>query len=275
MHLKAILSSFILTTSTISLAYADTTPKTWPGKKWLEDNVFLAPFDLWVGVRAVTSPRYTGSDRYRYYLRPIVETEGSKRRPFIADSIAGGGVKLFDYYGAYLGGTLFWRDGWKAEDELKGLNERRSGLEASAVLGYENFRGFDAKLIASWGLTGDVKGLLVTAKMEQDFQLTPWWRITPGAYISWGSEEYMNNYFGISPEESLHSLHHLAAYKADAGFKESRLYISNMFQINDDVRLYLDGYANFALKEAKESPLIKDIGTDINYGGSAGLSFRF
>lgn len=270
MKQKIILSSLL---SIFALSAA----ADFPGKSWLEEKVVKDQFDVWIGVQGLAAPTYFGSDDYRYYPLPIVqlETYDKSPSPFIFDSIAGAGVKLVDYHGAYLGVAGYWRPGWSAKDDLKGLDDRDSGLQASALIGYENRYGLDAKIISSWGITGDVKGMLVTGKLEQDLQLSSWWRVTPGVAVSWGSNEYMDNYYGISAEESYRSEMNLSAYDADSGFRDARIYLENTFQVTDNIRLYLDGYIDFILDGAKDSPIVKDVGSDIGYGGSLGISFKF
>ncbi len=248
-----------------------------PGKSWVRENVIKDDFDVWLGVQSTVRPTYIGSDDYTYFPFPIVEVETNNNRPsrMIFDSAAGAGVKLLRFNNFFLGATGFWRSGWKGEDDLKGLDDRSGSIEASAVVGYENDYGFKALLVSSWGLTGDVEGLVVRAKAQQDLQISPRWTLRPGVEVSWGSEEYMDNYFGISSEESAESASSLAAYDADDSFTQGRIFLRSKYQLRENIRFYTNASVSFIFDDAKDSPIVKDVGSDITYDVGVGLSFKF
>ncbi len=248
------------------------------GKQWLRDEVIKQDFFLWLGVYTLSFPSYYGSDTNKFFVRPIIEVDKriKNETPLLVDKFAGIGVKLLDSQHSYFGVTGFWRRGWDAEDKLTGLDDRDGSLKASAVMGYANNDiGFETVLISSWGLTGDVKGLVITAKAEQEFRLNHLFRPTIGAKISWGDEKYMNNYFGISDSEAANAVYISKPYAPKSGFRDARIYINNRFDIHKNVRLYMDAYTSFILDEAKASPIVSEVGSDINYGGGFGVSFRF
>ncbi len=248
------------------------------GKKWLQDEVIKDEFYLWLGVHVFTFPTYIGSRKNKIYPRPIIEIDKriKEETPLIIDKAAGIGVKLFDYQHAYIGVTGFWRSGWDAEDELEGLQDRDGGLETSVLIGYNNNNiGFEAMLISSWGWSGDVEGLIVTAKAEQELRLNHLFRPTVGGRVSWANSKYMNNYFGISENEVINASFISRPYQSEGGFRDARLYVNNRFDLYKNIRLYMNSYIGFVLDEAKNSPIVADVGKDINYGVGLGISYRF
>ncbi len=248
------------------------------GKKWLREEVVKDDFKLWLGAYVMTFPAYIGSADNKIYVRPIIEVDKRVKNetPLIVDRAAGVGVKLFDYKHSYMGIAANWRRGWKGEDQLAGLNDRDGSLAASTLIGYANNDiGFEAMLVSGWGLFGDLEGLVVTAKAEQEFRLNYIFRPTLGARISWADEKYMNNYFGISDNEAANASYISNSYKPKSGFRDARIYVNNRFDLVEGVRLYMDAYVGFVLDEAKESPIVSEVGKDINYGGGLGISFQF
>ncbi len=247
-------------------------------KQWLEDEIIKDEFFLWLGLHAFSFPRYIGSSENEILIRPIIEIDKriKKQTSLIIDSDAGIGAKLFRYKNTYAGIGGFWRFGWDAEDDLQGLDDRDGSLESSLFVGYNNSEiGFETMLISSWGWFGDVNGFILTAKAEQELRLNYAFRPTLGARISWANSQYMNNYFGISSDEAQRATYISNAYEADAGFRDARIYIDNRFDIHKNIRLYMDGYVGFVLDEAKASPIVSEVGQDINYGAGFGISFRF
>ncbi len=248
-----------------------------PGKPWMQKNIIKDESNIWIGLQSTARPTYMGSNDYTYFPIPIIEVETDNDKPsiFIFDSIAGAGVKIVDYHGFFLGASGFWRPGWEAKDDLEGLNDKDGSIEASALMGYENDFGFKALLASSWGFTGDLEGLVVRAKIQQDFQVTPRWLIRPGAQISWGNEEYMDNYFGISEQESAQSTSSLATYDPDSSFTQARIFLRSRYQLQENIRFYTNASMSFILDDAKESPIVKDVGSDITYDVGIGLAFKF
>lgn len=268
---------FLLLTPLIAL-FPLTSQAQFTGKQWLEDEIIKEDFFIWLGVHAFSFPAYIGSANNKIFVRPIIEIDKriKKQTPLIIDSEAGIGVKIFNHKNAYIGISSFWRRGWDAEDELQGLNERDGSLETSALIGYNNSEiGFETMLISSLGWFGDINGLVLTAKAEQELRLNRSFRPTLGARISWANTQYMNNYFGISDTEAQNAPYISTPYKASSGFRDARIYIDNRFDIHKNVRLYMDGYVSFVLDEAKASPIVAEVGQDINYGAGVGISFRF
>ena len=79
-----------------------------------------------------------------------------------------------------------------------------------------------------------------------------------GAHLTWASDDYMETYFGVDSQDSARS--GLPTYKASSDFKDTGLSLIGHYKFNK--AWGLAGVLNYTrmLNDAKDSPLVDDVG---------------
>lgn len=222
--------------------------------------------DLGAGVQA--QPRYPGSDETIYVPYPLiavskffipgygqVDADADTRRLSIYPS--------FNYIG---------KRNSADSNELKGLDDVDWSLEAGLGVSYRYnwIRGFAEVRQGFNGYSGQVAqfGLDLIASPLEEVEL----RFGPRA--GWGSQNYMDTYFGITSSEAAASPLYDKAYKAGAGFNTVGLASSATYSLSDDWKLHaLVGWDRL-VGDAGNSPIVKE-GSANQYYAGAGLTYRF
>ena len=222
--------------------------------------------DLGAGVMA--QPRYPGSDETIAVPYPLiavskffvpgygqVESENSTRKLSIYPS--------FNFIGKR-----------KASDsnELEGMKDVDWSLEAGLGISYRYdwIRGFAEVRQGFNGYSGQVAnfGIDLIGSPTEDLEL----RFGPRA--GWGSQSYMETYFGITSKEAAASPLYDKRYKADAGFNTVGLAGSATYNLTDDWKLHaLVGWDRL-VGDAGNSPIVKE-GSENQWYVGAGLTYRF
>ncbi|MEI7601348.1 MAG: MipA/OmpV family protein [Aestuariivirga sp.] len=157
-------------------------------------------------------------------------------------------------------------------NELRGLDDVSWAVEAGLGVSYRYdwIRGFAEVRQGFNGYSGQVAqfGIDVIASPTEDLEL----RFGPRA--GWGSQNYMDTYFGISSREAADSPIYDKSYKADAGFNTVGLAGSATYNLTDDWKLHaLVGWDRL-VGDAGNSPIVKE-GSENQYYAGGGLTYRF
>ncbi len=266
--------------NTFDNEYKDSYKKNNKVKSWISDT-FLSGryFDAWLGLQFGYNPSYMGSDDYKYSVIPLVnfeiEKSDYKASPFFFDSDFGAGIKLIRYNDLFLSTSAFYRFGWDAEDDLEGLQDRDGSIEGFITLGYKNTYGFYAALAYGHGFGGDLTGEMIYAKIAQEVYLSPKLSMEAAGKLTWAGSDYMNGYFGVSESEAMLSKYNLSPYVAEEGFRDIDISLKTKYRLSENIRLNLKVNAQYLFDEASQSPIVKDVGSDISYGASVGISYKF
>jgi len=222
--------------------------------------------DLGAGVMA--QPRYPGSDETIFVPYPLIavskfflpgygqiEEKDDTRRLSIYPS--------FNFIG---------KRNSADSNELKGLEDVDWALEAGIGISYRYdwIRGFAEVRQGFNGYSGQVAnfGIDLIGNPTEDLEL----RFGPRA--GWGSQNYMDTYFGITSSEAAASPLYDKAYKVDAGFNTLGLAGSATYNLSEDWKLHaLVGWDRM-VGDAGNSPIVKE-GSENQYYAGAGLTYRF
>lgn len=230
----------------------------------VEDHQFV--LDLGAGV--LSKPRYPGSDQAiflpypliaatRFYLPGYGQVDGGDdtRRLVIYPS--------FNYIG---------RRNSADSSDLKGLNDVDWSLEAGLGVSYryDFIRGFAEIRQGFNGYSGQVAqfGIDLIGNPSDQLEL----RFGPRA--GWGSQSYMETYFGITSKEAANSPVFDSSYKANAGFDTLGLAGSASYDLTDRWKLHVLAGWDRLIGDAGNSPIVKQ-GSDNQYYAGAGMSYRF
>jgi outer membrane protein len=83
----------------------------------------------------------------------------------------------------------------------------------------------------------------------------------------------MNTYFSVSAAESAAS--GLARFKAGGGFKSIGVETRFTYDLNDKVKLHLQGGYDRLIGDAGKSPLVGKVGSKDQFNIGTGLTYRF
>jgi outer membrane protein len=128
--------------------------------------------------------------------------------------------------------------------------------------------------ISAWGLwdaSGVHNGSTFGARV---FGMVPVARpvtVAAGAAASWGSKDYMDTYFGVSPEDSLKS--GLPVYAAGSGVRDVRGWFLAMFHLSRTWHLGAAVMYSRLLGDASDSPLVSERGSPNQWVYGVGLMY--
>jgi outer membrane protein len=148
-------------------------------------------------------------------------------------------------------------------------------VEGGLVLGaYSGFRlgaiEFDAAILEK--VTGDESGFEMRFGVETTQQVTTRTTVVARVGTTFGSEEYMQTYFGVTPAQAARSRAGLPVYFADAGIKDVFVALGATMNLSDRWLLKAGGRYGRLLGEAADSPVIE---TENQLSGVLGLGYRF
>ena len=223
--------------------------------------------DLGMGLMA--KPRYPGSDEVIAVPFPIISV-GKFFIPGIGQVIDGDErIRRFSIYPSF---NFNGRRDSSDSNELEGLDDVDWALEVGLGMAYRHdwIRGFVEVRQGFNGYSGQVAdfGIDFIANPTEDFQLMV------GPRAGWGSDGYMDTYFGITASEEVDSALYDKSYDAEAGFNTVGVASTASYDLTDDVTFHLRGGWDRLIGDAADSPIVKEGSTNQFYGG-AGISYEF
>lgn len=230
------------------------------------------------GAFVTISPVYEGSDDYKVFGVPIIyptfgKGSGEASRLYFqgVDDIR---YAVFRNSGFDAGPLLGYRFGRDVDDaaELGGLNNPDAGLVVGGFARY-GMGGAFADIAASKQVSGlSDSGFLIKFGAGYDFDITD--RLSSRIYASgtYASEDYMDQYFTITPTQALGSVAGYSAFDAGAGIKNVELKASLEFQATDQLSLRANAGYSRILGDAADSPITI---SDDQYSGGLGFIYKF
>ena len=236
---------------------------------FLEDpSIAASQYVLDLGVGAVFKPKYPGSDSYSVYPFPLISV-GRFYVPGLGQVVDGTTVMRgfnifpsFDFNGE--------REASDSAD-LTGTNDIDWAFELGLGVGYRYdwLRGFVALRQGFNGHEGQVidMGLDVILNPTDRFEF----RFGPRA--TWGSDDYVETYFGVTAAEAARSPS-LSAFEASSGFTTVGLAARASYSLSDVTTLHLRGEWDRFVGDAEDSPIVL-AGSKNRFSIGAGITYRF
>ncbi|KAB0669735.1 MipA/OmpV family protein [Oryzomonas sagensis] len=240
-------------------------------------------WDVSLGLGLAAAPAYEGSTHYLASPIPVVAITWR-------DTVSLGinGLSLYHKSGGVRYGVGLTYDPGRKENgkNLLGMSSgdhRLAGLgDIKPAAGLKAFASYDVhpfqhiplivldasviKLIG--GSTND--GVLVQGDISMPFQLGQNWRLTPKVATTWANDHYMQDYFGVTPEQATRS--QFSAYKAKAGMKDAGIGLNVTYSIDKNWFVSGDGRVKRLLSDAASSPIAA---TNINASIVALVGYHF
>lgn len=230
-----------------------------------------------LGAGAMVGPDYEGSDDYDIAPVPVVEIAYKDRLRLTTKDGPGIFATPYRYedFSVELGVRYEAGRDQDDNDALRGLGDLDVGAVAVGRLSYE-FGPLEAGLEVARDLTGDRDGTAVTAELTYGVTLLED-RLHLGVapHVTWASEDYMDNTFGISAAQSAASVRGLAQHNAGAGLKDAGLSLNLGYQITENITAFGGAQYSRLLGDAADSPLVDREGSANQFSSYLGVSYRW
>ncbi|UVK45709.1 MipA/OmpV family protein [Mesorhizobium sp. AR07] len=227
----------------------------------------LADWHVVLGGGAIIVPKYEGSDEFKIMPVPFVT---ATFRDTVTIDPTGANIAVYEQGPFKLSARLGYEMGRKEDDSdrLRGLGDVDMGatVGAKAAVKFgpaEIFAQLDKTIGGSDGLLGTV-GIEVTQPLSQSLI------IGAGASVVFADANYMQAYFGVTPEQSARS--GLARYDARAGLKRADFSISATYMLNQKWMVRGQAGVGILVGDAADSPIVVD---KVQPSGMLLVGYRF
>lgn len=227
----------------------------------------LGDWHVVLGGGAVIAPKYEGSNEFKVMPVPFVSAT-------FLDTVTidptGANIALYEQGPFEFSARLGYDTGRKEDDSdhLRGLGDVDMGavVGAKAAVKFgpaEIFAQLDKTIGGSDGLQGTI-GIEVNQPLSQSLM------VGASASVVFADENYMQAYFGVTPEQSARS--GLARYDAGAGLKRTDFSISATYMLNQNWMVRGQAGVGILVGDAADSPVVGD---KVQPSGMLLVGYRF
>ena len=198
-----------------------------PGDAAMDSDAREARLRVAIGAGVGVAPKFPGSDDYRAHLAPALHLAYGP----VFFGAGGLGIVLHRAQGWRFGLNLLPGAGRKESDDphLTGLGDIDRTLRAGAFAVYSE-RGWLARVHVATDIAGNHQGTIARADVFARLRGGEGLGFFAGPGITWGNREYMQTFFGVTPEQSARS--GLPAFDAGAGVASARLSAGAIYRLN-------------------------------------------
>lgn len=237
-----------------------------------------------VGGGALIKPKYEGSDEYDVYGFPIIipDFSGNSQFSFFKKYVEINGAddvrfKLLNQGGFTAGPLAGYTFGREEDDgdKLAGLGDVDEGLIVGGFVAYSfdvNTSKFTLSSSYHQQVTGDEDGYLLRFSAGVERPVNDRLKIKAKVGTTYADDEYFQTNFGVTTQQSLNSRANLAAFDADAGFKDVFVSLGTDLQLSESWKLIANVKYSRLLGDAEDSPVIE---TEDQFTGLIGLTYKF
>lgn len=222
------------------------------------------------GLALIAGSKYLGSDERRYLLLPTIDYRW--KNGWFAGVGNGIGYRFGSspqfQYGLRLAADFGRKE--HRSDALRGLGDISARPEAGAFFNVHASRELSFSSSLRYGSGNDRKGMLLDLGAHYGLQVAPQWRLGGSLSTTYANRNYMQGYFGITPQQSAASGY--AVSDLGAGVRDVRLGASLTYIINMDWAVTTAVSATSLLGDAKRSAIVRD-STPVT--GVLALGYRF
>ena len=159
-------------------------------------------------------------------------------------------------------------------DTLRGLGNLSGGAVGKLGLGYQ-YNALSVGVDVARDLGNDRDGTTVTPYAGYKIYKSQSFRLSGKISTIWADDNYMNNIFGVTGAQSINSLYHYTPYTAEAGMKDVRFGLTANYSITQSISLFATADVTRLLDDAADSPIVKTQGSNEQFSGGMGLTYRF
>lgn len=242
-----------------------------PDSKKITGDIFSGDgFKASMGLGAGAINQYEGSDDYQWLPIPYIDVSYNDRVFF--STLQGIGVHLYKSDSLQFTTALGYRMGRDGEDTRMGIyGDIDAAMEGSLTAAYFSpvSNGSTLKIYGQFigDLSSTYDGFLLRTGLGYSMPVGSQLRLTLDGYTTYGSGDYMETYFGVSPLQSLASGY--ALYTPNSGIKDVGLSATGNWAFNNNWSLLgLFGYKRL-LGDAADSPIVEDGSVNMMTFGTA------
>jgi outer membrane protein len=157
-------------------------------------------------------------------------------------------------------------------NQVDNMKDVDSATEAGAFLGWSADRMRLSTTFVT-DVSDEYNGSVWYLNGYYDFPINEQFKLSLGAHVTWASDNYMETYFGVDSTDAARS--GLPRYSADSGFKDSGLSVIGNYQFNKTWGMA--GLINYThmMNDAKDSPLVDDVGDKDQYKAFVAVTYSF
>jgi len=225
---------------------------------------------LKVGAAGYVSPKFEGSDKYRFFAQPLVSLgrQGEAER-FSSrnDNVSFALIDTDRFRVGAAGKILFKRD-----TDIDGIKETRWGGEVG---------GFVDVYPTDWlRFRGEVRqgfraheGVVADIAADAFYDVTPVIRVSAGPRATFASKDYMRTYYGVTAEEAVAS--GLKEYRPGGGWESVGFGGAVTWRATDKIDTSLFAEYNRLQDKAKNSSIVRDYGSANQFTVGVSATYRF
>jgi outer membrane protein len=232
-----------------------------------------------LGAGAGAAPDYEGSDDYElvplwnlrvanlYHPQTFIQLLGPRLRSNFLPS---------DHWRLGLAGQFIKERDDVENNQVDELEKVDPSVMLGVIGGYDFLADPQQDLVLEVEARQDVandNGFLATVRGVYGSRLTERWRFDASVGSTWASDDYMSSYFGIDAADAARS--GLPEYSADEGFKDVSFGGALTYRLFE--RWSASALANytFLIDDAKDSPVVDDVGDENQFFAGALVNYRF
>ncbi len=223
-----------------------------------------------VGAVVISAPKYTGSDERRVLALPSIDYRW--KNGWFA-GVGNGIGYMFPSRPDMQFGLRVTADLGRKEsrsDALAGMGNVNPRPEVGAFFNYFPTQEIFLTSSLRYGAGNERKGLQFDVGAGYSKQLAPRWRGAIGVATTYVNGDYMQAYFGVTPQQAAASGY--AVYAAGAGFRDVRLNASATYLIDAKWSVTAALTASSLLGDSRDSPIVFET-TPVS--GIVAVSYRF
>ena len=223
-----------------------------------------------IGAGAIYAPDYVGSDDYEIRAWPAVTLTYGDR--FYLNSLGGLGWNAITRGSWKVSPFISYTRGRDNDRDLSRLDKVDGGATAGLRVAYTN-GAWTYTGDAQTPFTGDMDGQQFSLKARWQGRLGKQWFASLGPSLTYSSADWTNDMFGISSRESVRS--GLRSYDSDDGYLRFRLGGSLSYQLTSDWSITGLASVSQLTGDAKDSPIVDDIGDVTQAYLGAFVNYKF
>ena len=164
------------------------------------------------------------------------------------------------------------RGGDVGNDQVANMQTVPNEQEAGGFVGWRgNHLSFHVTGV--YDISGESDGTLFYFNGLYRLPLTDRFEMALGAQTTWASNNYMETYFGVSASNASSS--GLPKYSADKGLKDAGASLTGHYRFTKTWGLIGNVSYTRMLNDAKDSPVVKDVGDENQYTAILAVTYSF
>lgn len=205
-----------------------------------------------IGLGATVMPEYMGASSYQ--ILPLPTIDAVYKKILFISGTRGIGLQYRTPDNIIVGTRFLYTQGRNNTGKIKNMENLAGSWDGGIFMNYLYGPLFiTSDLVAAISQQGH-SGAYASLGAAYKLMPSPAWELIPRAGVTYGSSQYMNAYFGVTPSEAAAT--GFAVYDPGAGFRDISLGLIANYLGLKHWRLYVSGGVNFLLPDANKSAVV-------------------